>query len=81
MVAAGKSTFSQALVQGSTLPFVRVNQDTIRRDGTPGTRKQCVTAARNALMSGKSVVVDRCVCVCVLMRTCMDVWMCAGMGS
>jgi aprataxin len=55
---AGKSTFSQALLRRAPDRWARVNQETIAR-GRPGSRAQCVTAARAALQRGVSVVVDR----------------------
>jgi len=82
--SAGKSTFSQALERASSSMFVRVNQDTINSRGKPGTRAQCVKAARAALAAGKCVVIDRfvlcvrvcvvCVCMCVCECVCVPPW-------
>ncbi|MEW5313612.1 MAG: hypothetical protein WDW38_005166 [Sanguina aurantia] len=56
---SGKSTLSASLVQRSSLSWAVVNQDTIK-GGSPGTRKQCLSAARRALSSGDCCVIDRC---------------------
>lgn len=57
---AGKSTFAQQLQSSGAARWRRVNQDTVARGGTRGTRKQCLQAARRALTSGHSVTIDRC---------------------
>jgi len=39
--------------------WIRCNQDTIN-NGKRGTRKQCLTLARQALQRGQSCIIDRC---------------------
>jgi hypothetical protein len=51
---AGKSTFAKALVARASMPWERVNQDSL------GSQERCEKAARIALLSGKSIVIDRC---------------------
>lgn len=56
---SGKSTFSHALMQRSTLqPWECVNQDTIR-EGRSGTREQCLQSMAAALKERKNVIIDR----------------------
>ncbi|GAB4815963.1 hypothetical protein N2152v2_003009 [Parachlorella kessleri] len=55
---SGKSTFCQRLSKASGRQWVRVNQDTIN-NGKRGSKEMCLTAARQALTAGRSVVVDR----------------------
>ncbi|KAL3162367.1 hypothetical protein ABBQ32_010048 [Trebouxia sp. C0010 RCD-2024] len=56
---SGKSTFcAQLIAQGQT-SWVRVNQDSINR-GRKGSRQQCLTAARQAVLAGQCCVIDRC---------------------
>lgn len=52
---SGKSTFARRLPSSAWLV---VNQDTIH-DGHPGSRKQCLTAAREGLREGRHVCIDR----------------------
>ena len=54
---SGKSTFCKGLEQQSCLPWVRVNQDSIKKG--KGTRDACIKLARKSLQEGKWVVVDR----------------------
>ncbi|GMH35599.1 hypothetical protein BSKO_03467 [Bryopsis sp. KO-2023] len=53
---SGKSTFCKKLEELGK--WVRINQDSIRR-GKPGSKDQCLQAARSALGSGKSCLIDR----------------------
>jgi len=59
---SGKSTFCSTIVGGnvdSERRWVSYAQDTIGKNGKPGKREAVEIAVRNALVSGKSVVVDR----------------------
>ena len=55
---AGKSTFANGLVEKGFLPWVRINQDTIRH-GERGTRMECVVLTGQKLSEGYCCVVDR----------------------
>ncbi|CAD7701142.1 unnamed protein product [Ostreobium quekettii] len=55
---AGKSTFANGLVEKGFLPWVRINQDTIR-NGTRGRRPECVMLVKHYLSLGYCCVVDR----------------------
>jgi hypothetical protein len=55
---SGKSTFCKGLEQQSCLPWVRVNQDSIKK-GKGKAREACIKLARKSLQEGKWVVVDR----------------------
>lgn len=54
----GKSTFARALLARAPAAWAHINQDSIA-NGKPGNRKQCLRAAKAALSSGKSCVIDR----------------------
>ncbi|GAQ88162.1 hypothetical protein KFL_004050070 [Klebsormidium nitens] len=56
---SGKSTFSDALVRQADVPWTRVCQD-IAAGGARGTRQQCLKQAKNALLSQRCVIIDRC---------------------
>lgn len=55
---SGKSKFSLDLVEHGALPWVRINQDTIRK-GRRGTRNDCADKAKQMLQMGYCVVIDR----------------------
>lgn len=55
---SGKSKFALDLVEYGSVPWVRINQDTIR-DGRRGTRLDCVKKAREMMTRGYCVVIDR----------------------
>ncbi|BDA45631.1 probable aprataxin at C-terminar half [Coccomyxa sp. Obi] len=57
---AGKSTFAEELMRRTSGQWQRINQDTIAGANRKGTRQQCVSAARKALQSGVSCLIDRC---------------------
>jgi aprataxin len=59
-LSTGKSTFSLQLAAASGRAWRRVNQDTISKGGTRGTRQQCLAAAKAALAAGCNVIIDRC---------------------
>lgn len=52
-VGSGKSTFAQAVVQNSQSSWRRVNQDSL------GSRKQCMSVAKQSLTASTSVIIDR----------------------
>lgn len=56
---SGKSTFCERVMQVSSLPWVRICQDTIG-NGKAGTKIQCLRNAATALKEGKNVFIDRC---------------------
>lgn len=55
---SGKSKFSMDLVEHGSVPWVRINQDTIR-DGKRGTKRDCALKARDMMNKGYCVVIDR----------------------
>lgn len=55
---SGKSKFSMDLVEHGSLPWARINQDTIR-DGRRGTKAECVDKAKYMMHRGFCVIVDR----------------------
>jgi len=56
---SGKSTFCQSLIDsGGSDRWAQFSQDTIN-NGRPGTRQAVEKAAKDAIQSGKSVVIDR----------------------
>ncbi|CAI5496284.1 unnamed protein product [Closterium sp. Naga37s-1] len=57
---SGKSRFAGLLIADAALRYERVCQDVASARGTPGTRKQCLAQVRRHLLSGASVVLDRC---------------------
>ncbi|GFR50688.1 hypothetical protein Agub_g12940 [Astrephomene gubernaculifera] len=57
---SGKSTFSRLLMEASPIAWVHINQDAIRSGGRPGSREQCITAAKAALAQGACCIIDRC---------------------
>ncbi len=50
---SGKSTFANNLVATNPNKFVRINQDTLK------TRKKCEQRCRQAMLDGKTVIIDR----------------------
>eukprot|EP00891_Asterochloris_glomerata_P006087 jgi/Astpho2/6087/Aster-04034 len=58
-VGSGKSTFAGRLIGQGQAQWVRVNQDTISGTQKPGSRQQCLAAARHILQAGKSCIIDR----------------------
>mmetsp|Transcript_34404 Transcript_34404/g.58284 ORF Transcript_34404/g.58284 Transcript_34404/m.58284 type:complete len:1120 (-) Transcript_34404:101-3460(-) len=58
---AGKSTFCLKMIKSNEEEdggWVQINQDTIR-NGNRGTIEMCLKRAKNALMEGRSVLIDR----------------------
>ena len=55
---SGKSKFSLDLVEYGALPWVRINQDTIRL-GKRGTKEDCVLKAKHLIKQGYCIVLDR----------------------
>lgn len=55
---SGKSKFANDLVEHAAVPWVRINQDTLRH-GRRGTRVDCVEKMLNMLKKGYCVVLDR----------------------
>eukprot|EP00210_Caulerpa_lentillifera_P004302 g4105.t1 len=55
---SGKSKFALDLVEHGSVPWVRVNQDTIR-NGRRGTRVDCVNKTKDMIARGYCVVIDR----------------------
>lgn len=51
---SGKSTFARSIVQAMPYKYARVNQDEMQ------TRQKCIIAAKKAMSTGLSVIVDRC---------------------